>query len=446
MRAAHVLVCAWGALVCVSGFVACAESAEESSPATPDEADTGPTVIPDSGAPVRDASSVPDAADAADAAEESRCNDAGWCVTALPDPDLVLRDIWPIGERAFAIAESPTLGAKVLEWSEAESAWGYIDDGSQHVAASVSYVGGIWAPSEDEVYFGVAPGYIFHGVRPVAPATAWTWTSHALEDRSHPSRGVNPEDGYPFGVAERRPALGVWGTSASDVYAWFTNSIYHWKSVDGGAPGWVLEYSADDPATPTGAHETHEHLYFTGAAGTSPDDVWFTGARGRAKNGCALVVRKTEGEYRRVADGTLNAVSGVCTRRGTTLLLGARGSVSDLQALSPGELIGLNASRAEALRITVNDAAYAVAVARADGAVSFPGIVNGLWGSDRDVWLSGKGFVLRGSDVWDGGAFEFSRVSQANGPIDRQLYKLRGTSNSNLWAIGEGYALHKTTP
>ncbi len=59
----------------------------------------------------------------------------------VPDVDLELKDIWPVsdGTAAFAIAESPTRGVKLLEWHKSPSptddddaavpnAWQYIDD------------------------------------------------------------------------------------------------------------------------------------------------------------------------------------------------------------------------------------------------------------------------------------------------------------------------------
>ena len=445
MRSAHVLACTWVSLACASAFLACAASGDETNPVREPESDGGQTAVPDGGAPERDAETE-------GAAPESTCSNAGWCVTALPDPDLVMRDIWPVGERAFAIAESSTLGVKVLEWNESEQTWAYIDDGSQHEFTSVSYVGKVWAPNEDEVYYGGAPGYIFHGSRPIAPATTWSWTRHELEDRSHPDRGVNLEDGYPYDRSPydrspfRAPALGVWGTSANDVYAWFTNSIYHWKSVDGGAPGWVLEYVANDPAAPDGRHDFDEHLYFTGAAGTNPDDVWFTGARARSSYGCALVVRKTGGEYRRIADGVLSKDTLSCAERAGAIFLGERGWLADIQAVAPGQFIGLKGG-IDALRISVDGDGYSVDISNLDSSLTFLGPVTSLWATGRDAWLSGRGgFVLRGNDVWDGGSYSLSRVSQPSGPLDRRLYKIRGTSNSNIWAIGEGYALHKTTP
>ena len=104
MRSAHVLACAWGTLVCASAFLACAASGDETTRVRQPESDGGESVIPDGGESVTPDGGAPEGdAEIEASAEESRCSDAGWCVTALPDPDLVLRDIWPIGVRAFAM-------------------------------------------------------------------------------------------------------------------------------------------------------------------------------------------------------------------------------------------------------------------------------------------------------------------------------------------------------
>ncbi len=72
----------------------------------------------------------------------------------------------------------------------------YIDDGTQNERGFGTYAGRVWAPNENEVYYGIGPGYVYHGKRPVAPATAWSWTRQQLKDNSHPDM-TEPLDGYP---------------------------------------------------------------------------------------------------------------------------------------------------------------------------------------------------------------------------------------------------------
>lgn len=389
------------------------------------------------------------------------CSDAGWCVTALPDSDLTLKDIWPLPSRAFAIAESPTLGVKILEWDDADPTWKYIDDATQNEPGLGKYAGKIWAPDENEIYFAVAPGYIYHGRRSAAPATAWAWTRDRLEGTSDagpgdPALPMNSSLGY--GV--RYPALGVWGTGPGDVYAWHANTVYHWTSDDGGAPAWVAEYVADDAAL-------GEQLYILGAVGTRREDIWFTGARqgGEYQYSCAILVRKTVAGYRRIADGTLATdyiappsypsappSPPTCNARagdgGLIRIGGADGWLTDLQALADDRLVGLKGSR-DVARISVDGGSYAMTftpVPRTDSARP----LTSLWGTPQKSWLTGWGVIIEDTSSWDAGAeagvFGISTISLSGAPIDRSLYQVRGSSNTNLWAIGVRYAFHKTTP
>jgi hypothetical protein len=77
-----------------------------------------------------------------------------------------------------------------------------------------------------------------------------------------------------------------------------------------------------------------------------------------------------------------------------------------------------------------------------------------IWGtSEDDLWItastsiSSGGFVLRGANVWsDAGTYSFSTLALNGAPNTRSLEKIRGTSNSNLWAVGNERAYRKNTP
>jgi len=430
---------ACGSLPLVGSAAAACANAEDDELMTPqpDAAPTEPVDVPDS-------SNGPDAAaDAQDdaALEQPRCSSDGWCATALPDTDLLVKDIWALPGYAFAVAESPTLGVKVLEWSDARSQWDYIDDFTQNEPGGGRYAGKIWAPNEDEVYYGVAPGYVYHGLRPKAPATRWSWERGLLGtiNLSNPDE-ANPS--YWKNASTRVPALGVWGTSSGDVYAWFKNTIYHSTPADGGGLEWIPEYVADD------TDAAAEQIYFFDATGTSSNDVWFAGGRSRSSAGCAVVVHKTASKYERIADGVLTGNSSPCaTRAGTLMIGGTEGWLTNIQALGPSELIGLKGAR-DVARISSSDVGYSVALASVPTKVTASGL-NSLSAVANDLWLGGSGVVVRGDNVWDGGtyggAYELSSIA-LNGPLGRAIYQVRGTSNNNLWAIGVRYALHKTTP
>ncbi|MDF2693172.1 MAG: hypothetical protein K0S65_1555 [Labilithrix sp.] len=213
MRATFLICCGSLALGASSSLVACATS--EADPHTAPSRDSGGSIVE----PVDGGQTEPET-DSGTEVDGPECSEAGWCRTKL-------KDIWAVGDAAFAIADSPTLGIKVLEWKNADSTWHYIDDSTQNAVDLGKYAGRIWAPNETEVYYGVGPGYVYYGKRPAAPATTWLWTRQKLADNSH-ADFVDPQDGYPLysRLGTNYPTLGIWGTSAGDVYAWFTNTIY----------------------------------------------------------------------------------------------------------------------------------------------------------------------------------------------------------------------------
>ncbi|AKU95631.1 hypothetical protein AKJ09_02295 [Labilithrix luteola] len=433
MRATILFCGASLALGAMASVAACATS--ENEPQTTSTPDSGETIAtPSEGG-------QPEAAtDSGTEAASPECSDAGWCRTSLPDDDLTLKDIWPVGETAFAIADSPTLGIKVLEWKKGDASWSYIDDSSQNDVGLGKYAGRIWAPSENEIYYGVGPGYVYYGKRPEAPNTTWSWTRESLKDNSHPDF-VDPQDGYPLypELGQNYPTLGIWGTSAGDVYAWFTNTIYRRTSTGGAAPEWVPEYVADD------ASDSTEHMYFLSAAGAGPDDVWFSATRARSGAACTVLVRKTGGAYRRVADGIASDWSDCEARQDQLLIGGAPGWLTDLHMPSPNEIVGLKGGR-DVVHVSISGDGYSLSAASVSPKLTGQPL-DSLWAIPGSVWLCGSGVVLQGgNDVWDGGTFQISTLAMNGGALKQTLYQVRGTSNTNLWAIGVRNALHKTTP
>ncbi|AKU93841.1 hypothetical protein AKJ09_00505 [Labilithrix luteola] len=435
MRASYLV---FGALVSLGTgglLVACATSSNDPGVAPLD----GSSVVVPEAAPTVDADAdtavVPDGH-----VERPTCSAAGWCTTVLPDADLSMKDIWPVGKHAFAIAESPTLGVRVLQWSDDTQSWSYIDDGTQNFDGLGNYAGRIWAPDENEVFFGVGPGYMFHGTRPTAPGTPWTWSKQNLQPASDAGPG-DPFAGYPNDrfMGMNYPTLGVFGTSRDDVYAWFRNTIYRWTSKAGGDHEWVVDYVAND------VDVDGEQIFFLGGAGLSADGVWFSGARARKFVACPLLIRKTSTGYRRLVDGQFPGDFSDCEDRPDTVRIGARGWLVDINAISPTEVIGLHEGRVIS---RVSDEGGNTTFVQAEVVYDVsPNPFSGLWWTPTDVWLSGKGLLFRsGSEIWDGGAFGISTIALGEAPSTRPIYEIRGTSNTNIWAIGVRYALHKTTP
>ncbi len=482
MRRALLLGCA---SVGVAAVVACAAAEEARLPPgtepQPSPVSDGGPDTDDGSSPIRDASS-----------RDGSCSEAGWCITPLPDGDLVLKDIWPFESRAFAIAESRTLGVKVLEWDETAKTWSYIDDNSQNEYGFGQFAGKIWAPNENEVYFGSAPSFIYRGVRATA-SSPWSWQREQLDDNS---RDPVPEHdhglGYYYhpnsGAKAIVPALGVWGTSANDVYAWYANTVFHRKSEGGAAPAWVAEYIIEDSDAPA------DTTYVFGASGSGPDDVWFAGGRARydatgskppgmRDQACPVVIHRTPDGYRRLVDTVIDEsvlYTTTCGRKPGTVPLENTQAIGMTDYTTAWEHIGWLTSASSAGQNAMvgvlegNSLAY---VTSEDGGLarrneiknlSVPStefgalLLSSVWVQDAHAWSSGWGLVLQidaDPGAWstgrglrvpkdntvDSGTYRISTTVLDGVPIDVPLHQVRGTSNNNLWAIGARYALHKTT-
>ena len=439
MRAWTVLATASASLAIIG---ACASSEEDPSlaPDTPP-----PAPIPDAGVPDVDIwdVDVPDT-------RLPDCSSAGWCITSFPDEDLEFRDVWPLEDVAFAIAESRMQGVKFLEWKKSTGAWEYIDDQSQNTSLR-AFAGGVYAPNADEVYFAVGAAYVYHGKRAAPPETKWTWTRAELPDNvvGHPT---THDHGRPYYNLPREPfpAFGVWGAGTADVYAYYSNTIFRRDPSDG---TWSAVYTVED----LGA--ANEHAFFVAASGTGPDDIWFVGARDRTPYSCPLVVRKTADGWERIADGVVgSSPASACTVRAGTPRIGNAfgGWITDIQPVSATEYLALHNGRFQGPPVT--DAVYLTRVRALDDDVSFeqsrvpvnlatssgqPQILSSLWRGDGETWFSAWGLVVRRTDD---DTYSVSSLSRDGAPVRAQFNKIRGTSNQNLWAVGARHAYHKTTP
>ncbi len=413
---------------------ACAGSSDDPSPPPKPDVDAATLGGATADAVAADAStdSSPD---------RSMCSPAGWCPTTLPNPDFLVQDIWPFEDRAFAVANSPTLGVKVMEWTAAAKSWSYIDDDTQNAVGFGSYIGSLWAPNENELYYTIAPGYVYHGTR--GPGAQWTWTRHQLPDGgpNPASAGGNPPlyfPGNPLGV--NYPSLGVFGTSVHDIYAWFTNTIFHWKDDGSGTPTWVAEYSIEAPTNASVGT-------FILSAGASPSgEMWFAGTRSyQALGGCAIVIQKSASGYSRIADGTVVTGTNPADCATKPGYLARFGLMTDIQSTPSGRIFGLDwTGGVVELLPGATDQDWSFRASKP----AFAGTSNtylSMWApSDAEHWLSGEGIVVQGINVLnDGGAWEISSIAENGAPVRTPFYRIRGTSTSNIWAVGNGYALHK---
>jgi len=451
MTRALVVACSSGALA-LGAIAACASAEVSLGSETPSrDPDGGAAVLPDGGVD----------ADRARDAGGSNCSAAGWCETALPDEDLTFKSIWPFENLAFATAESPTLGLKVLEWQDAKGQWSYIDDNSQNRTSSAVYIANLWAANENDIYYAAAKGTIVHGTRP-SPDGPWTWTSYRLEDHSPVHLGHTYSHDYPSEVPSpyRHPALGVWGTKDGDMYAWYTNTIYHFKPDGSGAPAWVAEYIADD-AISDESSSTYEELFALGAAGVDRDDLWFsfvrTDMRPYSQASCPVVVRKTSAGYERIFDGIIG--SGQCQepRPGYPMLGAEKGWLTGLTMLGAGRVAGIVGGR-QLVRIEAKDDGYTVATSMinsldpVEGGNFHPFFASLYLSPEGRMWMAGTGtpgtgMVVAADDVWDAGeSYDVSTLSISGAPLVGAMYQIRGTSNTNLWLVGARHAMHKTNP
>ncbi|MBX3200437.1 MAG: hypothetical protein KF894_20030 [Labilithrix sp.] len=481
MRRTILFACAAATLAVL---VACATSDGEGASLDP-FMDGGSTVLDAAsreeadGAPGQDASAPVWAA----------CNDHGWCETELPDPNLTLIDVWPFVDRTFAVAESDTLGTKVLEWTEAAEAWSYIDDNSQNAYDSGQYAGKMYAPSENELYFTTAPGIVYRGTR-ANPSAPFTWESTRLPydgpeyaDRD-PGRAWSVERPGQY-VTRYAPALGVIGTSASDVYAWYGNRIFHRTSEDGGPPTWVSEFVTEDPNVAAA-----ESFYIFNASPAGSDEVWFVGGHGpsdaaRGFTGCPTLFRRTPSGYSTVLDFNLSNNGTCATKPGTiqpTIRLELpgfgvfespwqpKGWATAITPVAPGAALVLVQNSLQWCYVDTTEPR--VARFQGIGGVKPPtsGVSSPLHSVvrvDDRLWFSGHGIVFGSEikpDAWrsglgigtvesyeqagvaHGALVEQTSVAMRGGYLNEPLFQVRGTSTNNLWAVGNRYALHKKTP
>ena len=482
MRRIGLLACTAATLAALATLAACAASDGEG--ASLDPVIDGGATIPDAAAPEElDATPRRDAS----APVWSACNDHGWCETELPDPNLTFVDVWPFVDRAFAVAESDTLGTKVLEWTEATQAWSYIDDNSQNAYGNGQYAGKMYAPSENELYFTTAPGIVYRGTR-ASVSAPFTWEATRLPydgpayaDRD-PGRAWSLEN--PGWQATRyAAALGVTGTSASDVYAWYGNRIFRRTSGDAGAPEWVSEFVTEDPSS-----TADESFYIFNASPASSDEIWFVGGRGptdaaRGFTGCPTLFRRTPSGYSAVLDATYS--SGECSTNPGAIQpsikleipgwgvfeipFQPKGWATAVAPVAPGAALVIVGNALEWYYVDTasNVARYNAAVGVRPPVALSPPLIHSVVRLEDRLWFSGHGIVF-GSEIkpaaWndglgigtpesyaqagtDGGALvEKTSVAMKERFLDEPLYQVRGTSKNNLWAVGNRYALHKMTP
>ncbi|MBX3252415.1 MAG: hypothetical protein KF901_34895, partial [Myxococcales bacterium] len=275
-------------------------------------------------------------------------------------------------------------------------------------------------------------------------------------------------------------ALGVFGTSKDDVYAWFGNRIFRRTSVGGASPTWVSELAAEDPDV-----RSDESFYVFNAAKGEGDEIWFVGGRGTygqyGYQGCPTLYRRTGAEYSAVVNGSI--ANSECSA--------LPGSIDptwwiddgwELPYAAPSSVFGwgtavIPVGSGQAVLLLDSDYYYFYFVdvpedfvrVNVIGSVAPPSLSpplhhSGVRFGDR-MWLTGQGTAFSSEikkRAWEaslgigtaqdfdgtasGALLEMSSVAMNGRYLNEPLYQVRGTSPNNLWIVGNRYALHKKTP
>ncbi|AKU97834.1 hypothetical protein AKJ09_04498 [Labilithrix luteola] len=436
-------------------IVACATPADPS----------GDTVSVSSDASADVAVLPPNDIDAAEADDTSAadaampCSSDGWCKTTLPGTNIYVKDVVPFEKRAFAMMNSAYIGLTIGEWTP-NTGWTLLKGVQPHLPPYF-FGGRLWAPDEDTVYFTVSDlsGFlgdsfgtvVVRGRRPVPPATEWTWAS-----------GKVSCDLYMLGAA-------VGGSEDGNVYVAGCGKIYRLdKSAaagaasDGGADAgaetlqWIDEGFVDvDQASP---------IDFFDIGGTGPDDLWFAGGRvldgfgSTGQSPCAILVHKTADGYRTVLDG-IPLASGCSPRDDLPMVPGrlSQGifNPSKNRVLAATEAVDENGKNV-LLNVGLSGDQIRVATTRPPQSMA-TATLGSVWGtSEDDLFViatydyasSGeRSALIRGQSIWgDSPSYDNSRLAINGVPSSNPLYRVRGTSSQNLWAVGQYNVYHKSTP
>jgi hypothetical protein len=367
------------------------------------------------------------------------CSLDGWCPTTLPGEDITVADVVPFEHRAFALMTGSYIGYKIAEWTP-DGGWQYITKKLEFPLYSNQSA--LWAPTEDEVFFTVNDlsgflgltfgAFVVRGRRPVPPETDWSWTTTKIDcDRmmtSAPLFGVNAGDMFVSTCGKiYRSSAGVW-------------------EADAGTSPWSEEGYVDPDAT----HPVE--LY--AATGTGADDLWFGGGRWSPdySNACATLVHKTAAGYETVIDGVpagdgCTPIDGIPSVRGLFM--------NNLHAVAKGRVVGAVSITGtsppvnQLVKVATDGGQLDVITSRPSNSDGFLGAVWGL--SEDDLFvvssLSTTSTIFRAKAVWgDAPSYTYSRLAINGLPNTSQLHMIRGTSNQNIWAVGNKHAYHKATP
>jgi len=388
------------ALVTLGAFVACADTEEPAAPGP--SGDDGAAIPPVDGGPLADATADADA----EAAAPRECSDQNFCHTAVPAGTPSLRGVWGDGAgTVWAISEE---GA-VLRWETSASG------GAWKVHASgLGPLRAIWGSGPTEIWVAGDKG-IYRGTGASAAALTFTGT---------PNPG-----GAPLKV------VSLFGLSPTDI--WAVGSTPTDPPV-----AKVLHYTGGSTeAGTTWAVDavTSRKLAFTHVWGSAASGVWVAGYRpvpGDEFVDESLVFRKlpaatTFAEVVLPRDpnedpvfGRLSKVGGVSFATDSAMFIVGR-TPSNMQATWRG---------------TSTNGGQTFTFTYLRGGYEEPHIHSVSGVAPNDVWAVGDYGRVR---HWDGAEWKQAAVTVTKVPLTAPIYGVWTRGPSELWAVGDGVALHR---
>lgn len=360
--------------------------------------------VAETNAPVLDGGADADAAstDAADGATTDagrKCSTEGWCHTALPDGDLVLRDVWMDGAgAAWTVSES----GKVLRWDG--NAWSV-------VFTSPGPLYAVWGSSPTDVWIGGQNG-LYHA----------TGTSSSKLDFQAIALSVPIMSLVGFGASD------VWATGYSEDldFTYATGRVLHYSGGTGAASS---EWVEDDVTLASPA-------LYAKIWGTGDDDLWIGGDGTWGEASVRHRVSDGQGGAIWTSDTTTPETPYAYFRSGFSL---SRDLVWLTGFGSPGSYwVGRSPDNGLSFEWT-----------EGTGAVPKSGFAQvGGWGSTPDnVWLAG---VFGRLYHWNGTAWRPASIALDDVfPVINDFYAITGRhadDSDEVWVVGQGIALHKEAP
>ncbi|MDF2696704.1 MAG: hypothetical protein K0S65_5087 [Labilithrix sp.] len=394
--------------------VACAATGSETLPREEDK-DSGPAVVPepDSGMTV-EVDSGPDGN-----APELPCSPAGWCVTATADPATNFYEVAPVTGAAYALAwvrgRTTFMVFDGAQWNAVpHEHWDGVPKGQKILEA-------LWAQKRSEVFVGGAEGFVARGTEQNG---TWTWERE------------------PFPTIDT--VRSVWGDADGTMYATTENVLYRRSGAAGST--WTVEF---DPRTEADATPELAGLKLAAVFGTSSDDLWLTGAAVP----CMVIFHKSAEGWATLAQGTPTIGDPEYCSFSIPPDPVDPWSFDHRPHIVHPHSVGRDAFIAVAQTKSYGSDAFPIrAVIEPPGTLRMKvltyerGMQSAWTSTGSRSYIAGFGRVLVNPDPLDGGSWEISSIALNGKATLKQFEVIRGTSESDLWLVGDSYALHKTTP